>query len=167
MCHLAVRRNESFQLIWFSQVKDFARNFAPQVMQCSTNGSLYKTWICAAINLQECQLGGSLIPQVILRKSLSVLPGPFVPITLKCWFCSSKKSDSPPESNCCYFQRVDRNGCWKHFPVSLASLFCCFLWQSWGDGCSRVQASAVATSPGPVPARKELQQAAGLLLSST
>lgn len=95
MCHLTVRRIESFQLIWFSQVKDFARNFAPQVMLCSTNGSLYKTWICAAINLQECQLGGSLIPQVILCKSLSVLPGPFVPITLKCWFCSSKKSDFP------------------------------------------------------------------------
>lgn len=40
-----------------------------------------------------------------------------------------------------------------------------FFWQSWGDGCSHIQASAVATSPGPVPARKELQQGAGLLLS--
>lgn len=95
MCHLTVCRIESFQLVWFSRVKDFARNFAPQVMQCSTIGSLYKTWICAAINLQACQLGCSLIPQVILCKSLSVLPGPFVPITLKCWFCSSKKSDFP------------------------------------------------------------------------
>lgn len=123
-------------------------NFGPEVMQRSTNGwnGTRPEWI----NVQ----GASRAAASSLRLSS---PRTFVcywcrsfPITLKCWFCSSKKSDfSLKTAVLNVFIKIAAESVFLLFRLVLCSA-------ASFDRAEVIQTSAGATGPGPAPARKKV-----------